>query len=90
MKKNWRTIILRVVGVLCVLTLLLGLLAACGGKPQPPADDKVIDAARKFAVALERAGQDAQEILAQAREEAKKWGPKAQLFIDTVLEELKK
>lgn len=83
--------VLRLVGILCILGILLALLAACSWlETQPPSDEVVIQAAQKFAVALQHAGKDAQEILAQAQEEAKKWGPKAQLFIDTVIKELQK
>ncbi len=82
---------LRWIGILCILSILLALLAACSWlERQPPSDEAVIKAAQKFAAALQLAGKNAQEILAQAQEEAKKWGPKAQLFIDTVIKELQK
>lgn len=79
----------QVLCLVCLLAVLLAL-AACTLNPQPPSDGAVIEAAKKFAVALERAGEDAQVILDKAREEAKKWGPKAELFIQTVIEELQK
>lgn len=82
--------ILRILTILCVLALLLPLASACTTKPQPPSDNAVVEAAKKFAVALERAGEDAQVIIDQAREEAKKWKPKAELFIQTVIDELQK
>lgn len=82
--------LLRILTIVCVLALLLTLAAACTSNPQPPSDSAVIEAAKKFAVALERAGEDAQVIIDQARTEAEKWGPKAELFIQTVIAELQK
>jgi predicted lipoprotein len=80
---------LQVLSLVCVLAMVLAL-AACTISPQPPSDSAVIEAAKKFAAALDRAGEDAQVIIEKAREEAKKWGPKAELFIQTVIEELQK
>ena len=82
---------LRLACILCALSILLMLLPSCDWNGSDvPSDEAVRQAARAFAKALKNAGSDADEILEAAREEAKKWGPKAQLFIETVIEELKK
>jgi hypothetical protein len=46
-------------------------------------------AARAFAKGLKAAGKTGAEVIEQVREEAAKWGPKAQLFFDIVMEELR-
>lgn len=84
------TKIIQLLSMICVLAIVLTLVAACTSSPQPPSDSTVIEAAKKFAVALERAGEDAQVIIDKARAEAEKWGPKAELFIQTVIDELQK
>lgn len=84
------TKIIQLLCMICVLGIVVALAAACTSSPQPPSDNAVIEAAKKFAVALEKAGDDAQVIIDKARKEAEKWGPKAELFIQTVIEELQK
>jgi len=75
---------LRLICLLCVLSILVALLPACGG-PDSISDDAVRDAAEVFARALKATGKTAAQIIELARDEAQKWGPKAQLFIDTVI-----
>jgi hypothetical protein len=74
------------------LTVILGLLlvftAGCWRNLNPPSDEQVIAAAKRFATFLRLAGRSADEILEQARIEAEKWEPKARLFLDTVRREL--
>lgn len=86
--KTTRTI--QLLSLICLLAVVAALAASCTLSPQPPSDSTVIEAAKKFAVALERAGEDAQVIIDKARKEAEKWGPKAELFIQTVIDELQK
>lgn len=71
-----------------ILGLLLVLTAGCWRDLNPPSDEQVIAAAKRFAAFLRLAGRTADEILDQARVEAQKWEPKAQLFLDTVRREL--
>jgi hypothetical protein len=80
--------LLRVVCILCALSILLAWLPACGG-PESVSDDVVETAARAFARGLKAAGKTAAEVVEEVREEAAKWGPKAQLFFDIVMEELR-
>ncbi|MCX7852246.1 MAG: hypothetical protein N2383_05630 [Caldilineales bacterium] len=71
-----------------ILGLLLVLMAGCWRDLNPPSDEEVIAAAKRFATLLRLAGRTADEILEQARVEAEKWEPKARLFLDTVRREL--
>jgi|GEM_PF-6406390 len=74
--------------LLLILGLLLTLTAGCLRRLNPPSDEQVIAAAKRFATVLRLAGRTAEEILEQARVEAQKWEPKARLFLDTVRREL--
>jgi len=78
--------------------VVLALLSGCSGG-QKPSDEDVKETAKKFAPRrggmeylqlLKAAGETAEEILELGRKEADKWGPRAQIFIDTVIEELRK
>ena len=80
--------LLRWVGLVCIMTMLLAMVPSCDG-PDSVSDEAVTSAAKAFARAMKAAGKTAEQVLEQAREEAEKWGPKAQLFIDTVLDELR-
>jgi hypothetical protein len=74
--------------LLLILGLLLTLTAGCLRSLNPPSDEEVIAAAKRFVTVLRLAGRTADAILEQAREEAQKWEPKARLFLDTVRREL--
>ncbi len=78
----------RFVCLLLILGVLLTLTAGCLRRLNPPSDEQVIAAAKRFATVLRLAGRTAEEILEQARVEAQKWEPKARLFFDTVRREL--
>ena len=79
--------LLRLACFLALLSILAALPIACNG-PESVSDEAVISAAKSFAKAMKAAGRTAAQIVELASEEAQKWGPKAQLFIDTVLAEL--
>ncbi len=76
--------------LLCLMLILnvLLLTTGCLRSFNPPSDEEVIAAAKRFAAVLRLAGRTADEILEQARVEARKWEPKARLFLETVRREL--
>lgn len=80
--------LLRLACLVCIMTMLLAQVPGCGG-PESVSDEAVTSAAKSFAKVMKAAGKTAEQVLELAREEAEKWGPKAKLFIDTVLGELR-
>ena len=87
---RWRRGVVQLACALCILGILAALVAGCSGGIGTPSDEEVRAAAEKFAQLLKAGGKTAEEILELARKEADKWGPRAQIFIDTVIAELRK
>jgi hypothetical protein len=77
--------IYRFVCLLCILSiLLLSALACVIGGGNPPSDTEVDKAAKIFADSMRSLGKTLDEALKLAQEQAKKWGPKAEYFINRV------
>ena len=81
--------VFRLVSIIAVLSLLAVPILSCGnGDADLPSDSEVRGAAREFAQSMEEAGNSTADIIDSAREEAEQWGAKAELFVETVIEEL--